>query len=164
MSPAKVDRTFVCVCTNSGIREQNSKVLSCMCSEDTKIGGASAGSLIAATYHSGIGSKAATEACLTLAAELRKNGTRGRLKVLLTHSSHHAQVSNQPVCYVLLQSVPLHQRCVTSMALLCECDGSSAASRCLDAHSPNAALLTMHHMCTSALLQPVLHPSYIIYV
>lgn len=48
--------------------------------EDTKIGGASAGSLIAATYHSGIGSKAATEACLTLAAELRKNGTRGRLK------------------------------------------------------------------------------------
>ena len=60
-------------------------------SEDTKIGGASAGSLIAATYHSGIGSKAATTACLALAAELRKNGTRGRLKVRLkqlVHESH----------------------------------------------------------------------------
>lgn len=51
--------------------------------ENTKLGGASAGSLIAACYHSGIGTKAATEACMTLAAELRTNGTRGKLKTNL---------------------------------------------------------------------------------
>ena len=49
--------------------------------EDTKIGGASAGSLIAACYHSGISPKDATTACLTLADQLRKSGTRGKLKV-----------------------------------------------------------------------------------
>ena len=64
--------------------------------EETKIGGASAGSLIAATYHSGIGSKAATTACLALAAELRKNGTRGRLKVSLEHLEHQLPVTLLP--------------------------------------------------------------------
>lgn len=67
--------------------------------EDTKIGGASAGSLIAACYHSGIGTKAATDACLLLAAELRNNGTRGRLK------------SNLRIFLEDLLPADVHERC-----------------------------------------------------
>ena len=80
------------------------------CAEDTKIGGASAGSLIAACYHSGIGTKAATDACLLLAAELRNNGTRGRLKVSFS-------TSNTSFTYSLHSSLLLQTDCVTKLTL-----------------------------------------------
>lgn len=104
-----------------------------LCTEDTKIGGASAGSLIAATYHSGIGSKAATEACLTLAAELRKNGTRGRLKVLLN------------TCDTL--------HCSAQQKTLmgdCEAGDSSATNKSYMLHHSAPALHSILQPCTSS--------------
>ena len=72
--------------------------------EDTKIGGASAGSLIAACYHSGISPKAATSACLTLADQLRKSGTRGKLKVS---------------CALFLRTFPVVLPLILRLATLC---------------------------------------------
>jgi predicted acylesterase/phospholipase RssA len=50
---------------------------------DTKLAGASAGSLIAACYHSGLPEDLITKACFTLAKDCRDNGTRGRLGSVL---------------------------------------------------------------------------------
>lgn len=50
---------------------------------ETKLAGASAGSLIAACYHSGLPEDLVTEACFTLAKDCRENGTRGRLGSVL---------------------------------------------------------------------------------
>jgi len=50
---------------------------------ETRIGGASAGSLAAACYHSGLPEKTVTDACLVLCDDCRRNGTRGRLRHVL---------------------------------------------------------------------------------
>mmetsp|Transcript_6088 Transcript_6088/g.17432 ORF Transcript_6088/g.17432 Transcript_6088/m.17432 type:complete len:512 (+) Transcript_6088:157-1692(+) len=50
---------------------------------ETKIGGASAGSLIAACYHSGLSQELITSACFELAKDCRTNGTRGRLGLVV---------------------------------------------------------------------------------
>ena len=50
---------------------------------ETRIGGASAGSLAAACYHSGLSEKTVTDACLVLCDDCRRNGTRGRLRHVL---------------------------------------------------------------------------------
>ncbi len=125
------------------------------CAEDTKIGGASAGSLIAACYHSGIGTKAATDACLLLAAELRNNGTRGRLKVSFI-------ISTGPFTYSLYSSLLLQTDCVTELtlyAILCiqHCVIDLIVSSCIFTHeavhvhlgidSMHAHRLVLHIVC-----------------
>ncbi|CAL5219418.1 g1247 [Coccomyxa viridis] len=57
-------------------------------SERTPLAGSSAGSLIAACYHSGLTAKTVTEACLVLADDCRVNGTRGRLGEVLSTFLH----------------------------------------------------------------------------
>ncbi len=60
-----------------------------MCpTERTPLAGSSAGSLIAACYHSGLTAKTVTEACLVLADDCRVNGTRGRLGEVLSTFLH----------------------------------------------------------------------------
>ena len=54
-----------------------------MLTAETRIGGASAGSLAAACYHSGLPEKTVTDACLVLCDDCRRNGTRGRLRHVL---------------------------------------------------------------------------------
>lgn len=54
-----------------------------VCAAETRIGGASAGSLAAACYHSGLSEKTVTDACLVLCDDCRRNGTRGRLRHVL---------------------------------------------------------------------------------
>jgi hypothetical protein len=51
--------------------------------ETTKLGGASAGSLIAACVHSGMSASEITSRCLELMRDLRVGGTRGRLGPVL---------------------------------------------------------------------------------
>ncbi|KAK9810474.1 hypothetical protein WJX72_011305 [[Myrmecia] bisecta] len=50
---------------------------------DTKLGGASAGSLIAVSWHSGLPLSEIQDACFVFADNCRRNGTRGRLGVVL---------------------------------------------------------------------------------
>lgn len=50
---------------------------------DTRLGGASAGSLIAACYHSGLPQEVIIANCARLATDCRENGTRGRLGIVL---------------------------------------------------------------------------------
>jgi hypothetical protein len=52
---------------------------------ETKIAGASAGSLIAAAWHAGLTEQQLREACLVLAHDCRINGTQGRLGKVLKH-------------------------------------------------------------------------------
>ena len=47
----------------------------------TKLGGASAGSIIAACYHAGLSREQVIDHCLALVHDCRANGTRGRLGV-----------------------------------------------------------------------------------
>ena len=58
------------------------------CADRTPLAGASAGSLIAACYHSGLSTETVTEACLVLADDCRVNGTRGRLGDVLSTFLH----------------------------------------------------------------------------
>lgn len=54
--------------------------------ERTKLGGASAGSLIATCFHAGLGRDQVLDDCLRLAHDCRTNGTRGRLGPVLRNS------------------------------------------------------------------------------
>ena len=56
--------------------------------ESTHMAGASAGSIIAVCHHSGLSTDVIAAACLELAEDCRKNGTRGRLGVRLPASLH----------------------------------------------------------------------------
>lgn len=49
--------------------------------EHTQLAGASAGSIIAVSHHAGLSTDVITAACLELAEDCRRNGTRGRLGV-----------------------------------------------------------------------------------
>ncbi|CAD7702394.1 unnamed protein product [Ostreobium quekettii] len=51
--------------------------------EDTKVAGASAGSLIAGCFHSGVTKEGLMEGCQRVTVDCRENGTRGRLKAVL---------------------------------------------------------------------------------
>eukprot|EP00803_Ostreobium_quekettii_P011197 evm.model.scf_423.5 EVM.evm.TU.scf_423.5 scf_423:49058-49384(+) len=51
--------------------------------EDTKVAGASAGSLIAGCFHSGVTKEGLMEGCRRVTVDCRENGTRGRLKAVL---------------------------------------------------------------------------------
>lgn len=62
---------------------QKACVLTPAVAEDTPLGGASAGSLVVVCHHAGLEPARVTEACLKLAADCRKSGTRGRLGTVL---------------------------------------------------------------------------------
>ena len=51
------------------------------CPDKTHVAGASAGSIIAVCHHSGLNTDVIAAACLELAEDCRKGGTRGRLGV-----------------------------------------------------------------------------------
>lgn len=58
------------------------------CADSTPLAGASAGSLITACHHSGLSVEQVTDACLVLADDCRRKGTRGRLGTVLSRFLH----------------------------------------------------------------------------
>lgn len=56
--------------------------------DSTPLAGASAGSLITACHHSGLSVDEVTNACLLLADDCRRQGTRGRLGIVLSQFLH----------------------------------------------------------------------------
>lgn len=65
-----------------------------MPADSTPLAGASAGSLITACHHSGLSVDEVTNACLLLADDCRRQGTRGRLGTVLSKFLHSVLPEN----------------------------------------------------------------------
>ena len=93
-----------------------------MLTEHTKIAGASAGSLVAACYHSGVSEDLALEVTKNFYADLRAHGTSGRLRAGLEKSFHqllpddvHERVRNK-VFVAVTEVQPYRPKLVTNFS------------------------------------------------